>query len=747
MLLEKIDATNPLSLTRDEQARKLAKEMQRTTSPCCEEMHIGVFFDGTNNNKDRDAPRNAQSNVGRLFDAFAIPVRNKTRYKFYCAGVGTPFERETSDTGRGYDSRAGLGAGWGGEARINWALLQISNALHSYCFGRDLSDALGATDRDFVRMMSTDVNMADRLLRSAGQTEVEQLRNAGTLGTSGYILDTAAMAPNHSGRRAVLKQRRDYLRSKLAPMLASRKPTLKKIRLSVFGFSRGAAAARVFCNWLSDALDKDMKIVGIPVELDFLGIFDTVASVGFAQSFLLFEGHGGWAQEQYLRIPSYVKRTVHLVSAHEVRGSFPLDKAEAENCLELVYPGVHSDLGGGYVPGEQGKGCDEKGAPEDSCKLSQIPLARMYREAVAAGVPLDINASSMAPEAKQAFKVSSSLARAYNDYVDVANKVVSLQGGGTTGAVKAQYGMYLRWRKLRLPGTPEALENQPFFKRAEKFSRQDAEDLRSANRELQAEAAALPTMEKTSGLIDGWMRRTGLAWTPVAAGPVLMGQLYQQVAGEKVKQWREVKSIWNHKEPLDSRVVRFFDDHVHDSRAWFKPLGATSEDVWKLQQKERMERLKKQHEDFQQLMRDLTRDPHGTVKRYTPTHEGGGGEVAPLPLTGEQLAQLEAYKNGQLPTETEGREWSSIWGYLRWRTHYEPERTLGEKVMAIWGEATSLPERAIDKAKDAVTDLESAMKKKAAELLGTGIGKGTDYLQRQAADALRRLLGNGIPTF
>lgn len=746
MQLEKIDPIRPCALTQDEQARMLAHQVRRRAAPCCEEMDIGIFFDGTNNNRDRDFSRMAHSNVARLFDVFDTSAGNSTRHKYYCAGVGTPFYKETSDTGRGYDSRAGLGAGWGGEARINWALLQITNAMHRRFFDIDLSDALGTTDQASVKKMSTDINMADRLLRSAGETEVEQLRNAGTLGTTGYILDTAAMAPNHAGRKAVLKQRREYLRSKLVPVLATRKPTLRKVRLSVFGFSRGAAAARVFCNWLTDALDEDMTMAGVPVEVDFLGIFDTVASVGFAQSFLLFEGHGGWAQEEYLRIPKYVRRTVHLVSAHEVRGSFPLDKAEAENCLELVYPGVHSDLGGGYVPGEQGKGCDENGKPEDSCKLSQIPLARMYREAVAAGVPLNMNAHNIVPEFSDAFRISPSLARAYNDYVDVVNKAVSIHGGGTTGAAKAQYGMYLRWRKLRLPGTPEALENQPFFKRAEKFSRQDAEDLRSANRELHAEAAALPAMERTSGLIDGWMRRSGLAWTPIAAGPVLMGQLYQQVAGEKVKQWREVKSIWNHKEPLDSRVVRFFDDHVHDSRAWFKPLGATSEEVWKLQQKERMERLKKQHEDFQQLMKDLSRDPHGTVKRYTPTHVGGGGEVAPLPLTGEQLAQLEAYEKGQLPTETKGREWSSIWGYLRWRTHYQPEKTLGEKVMAIWGEVASLPERTMDKAKEAVTDLESAMKKKGAELLGNGIEEGTDYLQRQASDALRRLLGNGIPT-
>ena len=63
----------------------------------------------------------------------------------------------------------------------------------------------------------------------------------------------------------------------------------------MFGFSRGAAQARVFCNWLTDALDSDSSLCGIPLQVDFLGIFDTVASVGLANSSLVFDGHGGWA--------------------------------------------------------------------------------------------------------------------------------------------------------------------------------------------------------------------------------------------------------------------------------------------------------------------------------------------------------------------------------------------------------------------------------------------------------------------
>jgi hypothetical protein len=44
----------------------------------------------------------------------------------------------------------------------------------------------------------------------------------------------------------------------------------------------------------------------------------------------------------------------------------------------VVYPGVHSDVGGGYAPDQQGR----------SNLLARIPLRHMYAEALKAGVPL-----------------------------------------------------------------------------------------------------------------------------------------------------------------------------------------------------------------------------------------------------------------------------------------------------------------------------------------------------------------------
>ncbi|MFY0583563.1 hypothetical protein ACN28S_63020 [Cystobacter fuscus] len=46
-----------------------------------------------------------------------------------------------------------------------------------------------------------------------------------------------------------------------------------------------------------------------------------------------------------------------MIAAHEIRNSFPVDSvlqgnSYPKNCREMVYPGAHSDVGGGYRRGE-----------------------------------------------------------------------------------------------------------------------------------------------------------------------------------------------------------------------------------------------------------------------------------------------------------------------------------------------------------------------------------------------------------
>ncbi|MGU4703886.1 DUF2235 domain-containing protein, partial [Burkholderia cepacia] len=89
---------------------------------CCKTLHVGIFFDGTRNNADRDRTGGKHSNVARLFDVFP---RDKYHSAIYVAGVGTPFVDEIGDQGVGLQAAAGAATGWAGEGRINWALLQI----------------------------------------------------------------------------------------------------------------------------------------------------------------------------------------------------------------------------------------------------------------------------------------------------------------------------------------------------------------------------------------------------------------------------------------------------------------------------------------------------------------------------------------------------------------------------------------------------------------------------------------------
>ncbi|PLC05063.1 hypothetical protein CY658_14780 [Variovorax sp. RO1] len=658
---------DPLALTKTQKALCLARHSSTAGLPCNKELHFGFFFDGTNNNRIRDTPTKSQSNVARLYDVFDdAPAENA---RIYAAGVGTPFREEVGDSGLGAAANAGLGAGWGGEARINWALLQLHDSLYRYFFrGSNFSASLGTSDLATVKKMSADVNMSPGAIRNLGKSEVQMLREVGLTEKVGNIFDTTVTPVRDKARRDILRERRQQLWNKLGSLVQQRKPKLERLCISVFGFSRGAAEARAFCNWLTDALDPDYTLAGLKVEVVFLGIFDTVASVGMAQSALIRDGHDAWGRPKDLAIPGYVQRCVHLVSGHEVRGSFPLDLAGGDG-IEVVYPGVHSDVGGGYPPGEQGRGSANGTSlkPNDSAKLSQAPLCQMFREAVTAGVPLDLNGPRVLQYMRDAFTVAPALREAFNAYVAAVKPLLG-DGISTPAAMQTHYGLYVRWRRLRLgPTGAEALETQDFLKRAKQFKYgQDYTDLTLANAELRDEWKTLKKDEKDP-LYDDTLLGTFLR------GSSIPRFLTDWVWGEKVRQWKDVRRHWNSPDPLPSAVIHLLDDYAHDSRAWFKPTGETNESTWRAKQTDRMAQLEAKdaaNKEGERRNRAILDTAQEAARRGRPVY---APTISPPPpaLTKQELADLTAYrKDKTLPTETGSREPSSIWGYLRWRTLY-----------------------------------------------------------------------------
>ena len=370
---------------------------------------MSIFFDGTGNNLDADTHTDEHSNVARLFRAHPRDNRAQQIFARYVPGLGTYF----GDVGDPGGTATGRGAGAYGQERLDWAFKELANIL-----------------------------------------------------------------------RAAEKR------------MADNKSQIIEVRLAVFGFSRGAASARAFCRELQKSCvgtRGNYKVRagamgssgialkgGYPIDVYFLGIFDTVASVGVPLAAnnitaarrnentwrgaggigednltgLAFgepgadpspgmaDGHGDWADG--LQVADVVSQCLHLVAGHEIRNSFPLDSAlhgmsYPLGVSEMVLPGVHSDVGGGYRQGEGGR----------NAMLSRVPLRMMLNAAVKAGVPLLslTQLSSASLDNQRDFALDEAGAKAYGEMQSLWTKYMGtvVTGGQPLGAVVLSH-MRQYWR-------------------------------------------------------------------------------------------------------------------------------------------------------------------------------------------------------------------------------------------------------------------------------------------------------------
>lgn len=117
-----------------------------------------------------------------------------------------------------------------------------------------------------------------------------------------------------------------------------------EVIFDVFGFSRGAAAARLFYRRLfMDAFLIDVNLKNkVKIEsykIRFYGLYDTVLSLSDSSN-----------EDISLKLcscPCY-----HIIAQDEIRENFPLVHVDAENCVDLELFGAHSDIGGGYTRDE-----------------------------------------------------------------------------------------------------------------------------------------------------------------------------------------------------------------------------------------------------------------------------------------------------------------------------------------------------------------------------------------------------------
>ncbi|MGY2485376.1 T6SS phospholipase effector Tle1-like catalytic domain-containing protein [Cupriavidus sp. CP313] len=424
---------------------KRAYEFGKTTvndvlGACEQTIHINLFFDGTNNNDDpktrrswRDSTYKTHTNVARLFNA--CPHRPlKGIFSYYMAGVGTPFpelgEHTYSSSGKAFAS--------GFAKRCVWGYTRVLNGVHEAMTGVHGDDLIKDDDA---------AKICDKL----------------DWGLSSSLLTTKEKHLGSLYESLVQQCKRNRL--------------VKKAYINVFGFSRGAAGARVFVSKLLKDWAKNGKLADkIEYEVNFMGLFDTVASVGPPDSFRAavdigtFDGHFWAARGGALDIPPQVRHCVHFFSMHEQRMSFPLDSIRQgdsyptlkRKVLEVPYPGVHSDVGGSYAPGDQGKSVKGEGH-----RLGKITLHEMYIEALKVGVPLyTVDAKSeedrMPAPVLTDFTIDPAVAEAFNEWRAKLPAIDNVEKALEFGLRQS-----LQWRSLRARWhTGTYITNQPFYRYA-----------------------------------------------------------------------------------------------------------------------------------------------------------------------------------------------------------------------------------------------------------------------------------------
>ncbi|MGM0766868.1 MAG: phospholipase effector Tle1 domain-containing protein [Pseudomonadota bacterium] len=135
-----------------------------------------------------------------------------------------------------------------------------------------------------------------------------------------------------------------------------------QLTLDLFGFSRGAAAARHAVNEilkgqkgaLATALGSERLRWPISTKIRFVGLFDTVAGIANLSEFDFSPGDERTSPVNIFVDPSAIERAVHLTARHEKRANFSMNSLRdsdgklPENFQEYSLPGSHSDIGGGY---------------------------------------------------------------------------------------------------------------------------------------------------------------------------------------------------------------------------------------------------------------------------------------------------------------------------------------------------------------------------------------------------------------
>lgn len=342
-------------------------------------LRLGVFFDGTGNNQ-----ANSETVAGCMARDVGLENEAEDIQKF-CAEFGYGIDGSAPDNSFGNDT---------------------SNVARLYDLYTDHSDVSIKPDAEEAALK---VYLEGIGTVSGGEDDLwGQATGRGKNGVVARVEQSSALILR---RLRVFKDNHPEI-------------TIKQLEIDVFGFSRGAAAARHFANdirkgvnsLLAKALPTGNSIfiegfgwrVQQDLHLNFIGLFDTVPGI-VTPLMLDFSPGNDRNGGLNLGLPTgAARKVVQLVARDEHRLNFALIRTDND----IVLPGSHSDIGGGYRPrmrerllvAKPARSRERKTTPnEQSLAFSQSikSVGPLVRRLVDQGLEVDIHCRSEDDERTQ----------------------------------------------------------------------------------------------------------------------------------------------------------------------------------------------------------------------------------------------------------------------------------------------------------------------------------------------------------
>lgn len=277
-------------------------------------LRVGVFFDGTGNNR--------------------YNVLSAAACHAWAAGVDPGDARRRWCRTRGFDGQQAVpDSSYGSE---------LSNIARLYALYRDDAEEVIAPSQGEASLAVYIEGVGTR----RGEDDSAYAQGTGRSG---------------SGALARVQQAPALIVQRLA-LLAQTNPgvTVARVVVDLFGFSRGAAEARHFANDLlkgaGSLLAAQLPVGSTPlaagfawqagrdVQLNFIGLFDTVVAIVEPLAGNFSPANDLYGGLQLGLAKGCARRVIQLVAADEQRVNFALTASDDD----IAVPGVHADIGGGY---------------------------------------------------------------------------------------------------------------------------------------------------------------------------------------------------------------------------------------------------------------------------------------------------------------------------------------------------------------------------------------------------------------